>query len=130
MGHLCLECVAHPRINELELVGRVTWQQMSLAPVASQVCEMRLGGLAVEVVKDRNAFTASQTRGGGDLRHLHKGIVFAYCLIRPGMVGVWPGMVGVPRLHPPTPSFGSAPTRPDAMLRVPLVRCGFLSRER
>ena len=59
MGHLYLECVAHPRINELELVGRVTWQQMSLAPVASQVCEMRLGGLAVEVVKDRNAFTAS-----------------------------------------------------------------------
>ena len=46
-------------VNELELVSRVAWQQMTLAPVALQVCEMFLGGLAVEVVKDRNAFTAS-----------------------------------------------------------------------
>jgi len=59
MGHLCLECVANPRINELELVRGVAWQQMSLAPVASQVCKMFLSGLAMEIVKDGNAFTAS-----------------------------------------------------------------------
>ena len=59
---------------------------MALASVVSQVCEVCFSGLAVKVVKDYNAFTASKTRGSGYLRHFDKSVVFTQGLVRPGLL--------------------------------------------
>ena len=86
MGHLRLESVAHARIHKLELVCRVGRQQVALAAIASEVREVGSGGLAMQIVEDSNAFAAIQTRGGSDLRHVNKSVVFTQGLVGPRLL--------------------------------------------
>ena len=68
------------RFTKVQVTGKL------YAAIASEVREVGSGGLAMQIVEDSNAFAAIQTRGGSDLRHFNKSVVFTHGLVGPRLL--------------------------------------------